>query len=40
MPEGIAESAVLPNTFRMKDDRSETTLVGLKAGAEASGANL
>ena len=39
MPEEVAESTVQPSTLGMKDDRSEATLVGLKAGAEASGAN-
>ena len=39
MPKGVAESAVHPSTLEMKDDRPETTLAGLKAGAEASGAN-
>ena len=36
MSEGAAESAVQPGTLK-KDNRSETTLAGLKAGAEASG---
>ena len=40
MPEGVAEIATQPNMLRMKDGRSETTLAGLKAGSEASGANL
>ena len=31
-------SAVGPSTPKMKDDRSETVLVGLKVGAKASGA--
>ena len=40
MPEGVAESAAQPNVLIMKDDRTEATLAGLKAGVGSSGANL
>ena len=39
MPEGLAESTVQPSTLETKDDRSATTLSGLKAGAEIPGAS-
>ena len=39
MPEGLAVSRVQPSTLETKDDRPAAALLGLKAGAEISGAS-